>query len=258
MSIGQLLSIGILIIVREEDGSGLEEASSSEEAQQSELEDESSSDDGEDPLPAIRPYAALMQSLSSDSGPQSKRLKLDHPSETAIAKQEASGWKEDDDAVAEDADEVEEPEEGPETATDGLLEDVEDYSEDLSDPFEVHFANPDDNLLGQRLESIQRNQWDILKAILPQVGKAVVGYPHAKETPSKFTINEVSSPEQLKLKQKLANVMSKQKPSFDILEKNIAPLMFNFQDMLYCEQKTTNSENLRRLACLHAVNHIYK
>jgi U3 small nucleolar RNA-associated protein 25 len=197
-----------------------------------------------------------MQSLSSDSGPQSKRRKLDRPTEAATAKQEGEDWGEDDDALAEDADEVEEPEEGPDTTTDPL-EEVED-SEDASDPFEAHFANPDDNLLTQRLRSIQQDQWDILKATLPQIGKAVAGYPHVKDSASKLTSDEASGPVQLNLKQKLANVMSKHKPSFDTLEKHIAPLIFNYQDVLYCERKITNSESLRRLACLHAVNHVYK
>lgn len=230
--------------------------------QQSESQAESSTDDDEDPLPAIRPYAALMKSISSGFGPQPKRRKLEHQTETATAKQEVLDRGEEDDdaaaAVAQDNDEVEAFEEGSKITTDSLLEEVEDDGKDASDPFETHFADPDDNLLRQRLQSIQQNQWDVLKATLPQVGKAIVGYPHAKDSASMFIINEVSGPEQLKLKQKLATAMSRLKPSLDILERHIAPLMFDYHDLLYCERKTTNSESLRRLACLHAVNHVYK
>jgi U3 small nucleolar RNA-associated protein 25 len=68
----------------------------------------------------------------------------------------------------------------------------------------------------------------------------------------------ISGPRDLKLKQKLAGVISKQIPNFEPLEKSIAGYMFNYQDILYCERNPTNSDSLRRLACLHAVNHVFK
>jgi U3 small nucleolar RNA-associated protein 25 len=68
----------------------------------------------------------------------------------------------------------------------------------------------------------------------------------------------MSGPAELKLKQKLAGVISKQLVEFDGLEKYIAPSIFNYQDILYCERRPTNSEILRRLVCLHVINHIFK
>ncbi|KAE8445312.1 rRNA-binding ribosome biosynthesis protein utp25 [Mollisiaceae sp. DMI_Dod_QoI] len=240
----------------DENNSELEEISSLEEEQHSDFQDDSSADEDEGPLPAIRPYTALMQSLSSESAPQSKRRKLDHTSDAAANKKENSGMR-DHDSVAADGDQVQEPEEGPETATDGLLEEVEDDLVDASDPFEAHFADPDDNLLAQRLKSVQQNRWTGQKVVLPEVGRAVLSFPQSEITKS-FSTESVSGPKELKLKQKLATAMSKHKPAFDILERHLAPIIFNYQDVLYCERKTSNSENLRRLICLHAVNHVFK
>src|SRR5258708_2609175 len=100
-------------------------------------EDESSD---ENELPAGRPLAALIQSLAVESVRRAKRRKLDHNrqekeanSQDGMPDETVSGVGE-----AEDADHVEEAEEGPETATYGLLQDDEDL-EDASDPFESHF-----------------------------------------------------------------------------------------------------------------------
>lgn len=217
-----------------------------------ESDDESSDDEDQESLPAVRSYAALMQSFTSESGPQAKRRKLDQAPDSKSAK----ATEEDDlDLVPDDVDDVEEPEEGPETATDGLLEEYEEVLEDSSDPFEVHFADPDNNVLSERLKSLEQNQWASQKTSILKFGKMLISIPQ-KEDPK--TNPSASGPDELKLKQKLASVMSKKRPEFDDLEKNIAPSIFGYQDVLYCERSPTNSETLRRLACLHAVNHVFK
>lgn len=187
-----------------------------------------------------------MQSLASESAPQAKRRKLEHKESNT-----------EDDADEEAADNVEEEEEGPETATDGLLEN-DDEPEDASDPFEAHFANPDDNVLSRRLKSIQENQWSTRKSLLSKIGKAVVTLPEDNEDKAAAGLPTVSGPGELKLKQKLAGVMVKQRPSFDALEKSIASFIFTYQDILYCERTPASAESLRRLACLHVVNHVFK
>lgn len=200
-----------------------------------------------------------MQSLASESGPVTKRRKLDHVQEAKEQKlqEENSSQPEAEGEDVEDADHVEEVEEGPETATDGLLEDDEDL-EDASDPFESHFADPNDNLLSQRLKSLLENKWNTNKAVLPAAGKVIISVPESDDPKALVIPTSISSPEELKLKEKLARAITKQQPSFDVLEKSIAPLIFNYQDVLLCDRRPANAENLRRLTCLHAVNHVFK
>jgi U3 small nucleolar RNA-associated protein 25 len=236
--------------------------SESESPSEEEVESQEESSDEEDdagPAVPVRSYAALMQSLSAESAPQVKRRKLEH---TSNPKAEEIGVTErvaDAEAVAEETDLVEEEEEGPETATDGLLEDEDqDEPEDASDPFEAHFADPDDNLLGKRLRSLQQNEWTSQKAALLKVGKAVISVPQKEDTKGSNGSTPVSGPEELKLKQKLAGAMLKQLPSFDALEKSIAQYIFGYQDVLFCERSPSNSASLRRLTCLHAINHVFK
>lgn len=240
---------------REEQDKSDSESPSEEEELES---DSDSSDDEEAPLPPTHSYAALMQSLASESAPQAKRRKLEHPTESA----EAKALPESDLDVAEqaeDGDIVEEEEEGPETATDGLLEDDDDDDEaDASDPFEVHFADPEDNLLAKRLKAVQSNSWTTTKTVLPDFGKVVMSLPQTDNISDSAFPASISGPKDLKLKQKLDRVLSTQRPNFDNLEKSIAAYIFNYQDILYCERNPTNSNSLRRLACLHAVNHVFK
>lgn len=210
-----------------------------------------SEDEDDAPAAPVRSYAALMQSLAAEVGPQAKRRKLQHDSNSRARENE------DDQEVAIEEFDPEEVEEGPETATDGLIAEDEDEVEDSSDPFEAHFADPDENVLAQRLKSIQKSQWHTQKTLLPNVGKALLS------TPQSDGLNDIapslaSGPEALKLKQKLVGIITKQKPSFDDLEQSIAPLIFSYQDVLYCERKPANAESLRRLSCLHAINHVFK
>jgi len=197
----------------------------------------------------LRPYVALMQSLAAETVPEAKRRKLDHVQEL--------DWPRSGQGDGLNPDEVEEAEEGPETAMDGLLED-DCKVEDASDPFEVHFADPDHNVLSRRLQALQKESWISRKIKLPKIGKAIMNLPGVEDENNGFELSSISRPAELKLKQKLASVVTKQRPFFDSLEKYMAPLIFNYQDVLFCERNTLNAESLRRLACLHALNHVFK
>jgi U3 small nucleolar RNA-associated protein 25 len=212
------------------------------------------SEDGDDAVetPAVKPYAALLQSLAVDSAPAAKRRKLD-----SSAAQEQIKLAEEDEEVEpnNDVDKVEEAEEGPETAIHGVEdEDVE----DATDPFEAHFANPDDNVLSRRLKNLKMNKWSTQKISLPKLEKAVIGLPENEISKEAALPPVVHNPAGLKIKQKLVRPITKLKPTFDSLEQTMAASIFAYRDILFCERTTSNSESLRRLACLHAVNHVFK
>lgn len=227
-----------------EDYSG-ESASEEEEASDEDISD----DDDIVEASAVKPYAALLQSLTADSAPAAKRRKLD----TSSGQQQES---EDEEEEITNVDDVEEEEEGPETAVEGALD--EDDDEDASDPFEANFANPDSNILSRRLNNLKNGVWTPKKITVKNVGKAVVAVPE-KESPEQATLPAaISSPGGLVLKKKLIDPVTKQRPSFDPLEQNMAASIFNYRDILFCDRTAANAENLRRLTCLHAVNHIFK
>lgn len=248
---------GTLLTEYREENEKSESESPSEAEEQPESEEDSSDEDDE-PLPAVRSYSALMQSLTADSAPQAKRRKLEHPDEPSKKRKMLDSDSELEPQEEGNADLVEEDEEGPETAAEELSEDEDEDSEDASDSFEAHFADPEENVLSKRLKALQLNHWITQKTILPKVGKAVASFPQIDDVKTEAVPPIVSGPGDLKLKQKLAGVISKQTSTFDSLESSIAGYMFNYQDILYCERSPVNSESLRRLACLHAVNHVFK
>ncbi|PVH85347.1 U3 small nucleolar RNA-associated protein 25 [Cadophora sp. DSE1049] len=241
-------------LVQQKEADDAEKSDSEESSEDEEASDVELSDEEDESAPVVRSYASLMQSFAAEAGPQAKRRKLDHVAELVQLDDDEENLN----AKIDDADQVEEPEEGPETATEGALEDEdEDESEDSSDPFEVHFAAPDDNVLAQRLKALELNQWTSQKLALPKLGKSLISLP-GKDVSKTAVPVPVSSPSELNLKQRLARAMAEQKPTFDLLEKSIAPLIFGYQDLFYCERNTAKSESLRRLTCLHAINHVFK
>ncbi|KAK0109065.1 rRNA-binding ribosome biosynthesis protein utp25 [Cadophora gregata f. sp. sojae] len=226
--------------------SGPEGSSEEEEAS-----DFDTSDEEEVPAPAAQSYASLMRSFVAEATPQAKRRKLDHVPVLVQLDVEENSY-----AKIDDAEQVEELEEDPETAIEGILGD-EDEPEDFSDPFEVHFASPDDNVLAGRLKALELKQWTSQKLAFPKSGKALISVPEKEMSKIALPV-PISGPGDLKLKQKLADAMTAQKPIFDPLENSIGPLIFGYQDVFYCDRNATNSESLRRLTCLHAINHISK
>jgi U3 small nucleolar RNA-associated protein 25 len=202
-------------------------------------------------VPEVRPYTALLRSLTVDSAPTAKKRKLDKASG-----QEMQNPFEDDAAVdTSDIDRVEEVEEGPEADVEDILDEDD---EDDEDPFGVHFADPEENVLSQRLKAIQKNQWSSFRAVVPKLGKAILSTPGTSQSVGTWVPPVITGLNSLKLKQKLAATMSKQELTFNPLELRLAPLIFNYQDVLYCDTTPANSESLRRLTCLHAINHVFK
>jgi U3 small nucleolar RNA-associated protein 25 len=230
------------------------EPDSEPESEASASEDGSSSEDNDEPLPTIRPYSALIQSLTASASPQAKRRKLDLHQESNVDKTTPvdTGLE-----LDEDTDEIAEEENGSEAAIDEVSEGEDSDVESREDPFDAHFANPDENLLKARLQSLQKGTWS-QERLTTKTGKIVTAVPESANSEGYAEITSVSGPKELKLKQKLAVSITKQRRSFDDLEKTIAVHMFNYKDLLFCERSPTNSEKLRRLACLHAVNHVFK
>ncbi|KAJ8120154.1 hypothetical protein ONZ43_g3068 [Nemania bipapillata] len=181
-----------------------------------------------------------MQSLAKDSAsnaaPKAKRRKLDHQPPEDEVSSNPKVEKESEDDEERDVDLVEEPEEEPVNEVD--LEDDED-DDDATDPFETHFVNPDGAEYNTRLKGIQsnlyqpkqleKNGWRILRGTPGQDSDQTIQPPE--------TLPGTSS---LKLKHRLVETANNLRPTFDRLEQVLYPITFG------------------RMACLHAVNHVFK
>ncbi|KAH9892334.1 hypothetical protein F4778DRAFT_795233 [Xylariomycetidae sp. FL2044] len=223
--------------------------------------EESEDSDDEEAQTSKRPYLALMQSLarasSKPSAPKAKRRKLEHEPEKSqpLAKPEPEAVL---DAEEQDVDRVEEPEEGPD---DGIVADNDDDEEeevlDMSDPFETHFDNPDPEELEKRLKAIESNEYRTQQSEV-NGWKIIRDDPGKDSSPLTRLPTTISGPANLKLKHKLIETATKKRSTFDQLEQVLYPITFGYQDLLFCGRNANNAESLRRMACLHAVNHIFK
>ncbi|KAK3327822.1 hypothetical protein B0T19DRAFT_174848 [Cercophora scortea] len=208
-----------------------------------------------------------MRSLAESAPNKSKRRKLDHSDDATQAPKSAKDDDGDDDdsedeeAANSDVDLVEEPEENPADANadEDLLDgddDDDDDELDTSDPFDTHFVAPDEEALQSRLRAIQMGKWRTNR-VIEKSTRIQANLPDVEGLEGWSMPGPVSGIADLKLKQKLQESMAKH-AKFDAVEQTIAPLLFNYNDMLYCNRTVAGGASVRRMACLHAVNHIFK
>ncbi|KAK4156263.1 hypothetical protein C8A00DRAFT_30858 [Chaetomidium leptoderma] len=235
------------------------EAGSPSEDESDDLEVDSDEEDEEETEQSGQPYMSLMRSLVESAPHKAKRRKLDHTSaddngsSQPEAEPPANDGGEDEDR---DVDMVDEAEEDP---ADAAPEDLFDEDDDLdtSDPFEVHFSDPKEEELQPRLKAIQGNKWH-LERVAGKSTRTFLNTPDTGAAEGNLLPAPVSGISDLKLKKKLQEAMEPKHPKFDQVEQTIAPLLFNYQDILYCNRTVAGSQGLRRMACLHALNHIFK
>ena len=245
-------SFNLILIIDREDESSDESDDGQEEIEEDDVMDVESEEEEEEAEQSNRPYMALLQSFQESSAPNAKRRKLDHSSKT---QQEDEDEQEDSEEGGEtqDADLVdeEEGEEEEEVLQAGENEDDSEDEEDSTDPFDLHFAHPDEAVTGKAVNAAKSDEWTTARKMMGPLRATV----QSAGTDSTFSTQDMKN---IKLKQKLQETSSKTMSGLNEAQKNIASLMFNYQDVLYCDRNVSNSDTLRRLMCSHALNHIFK
>lgn len=202
---------------------------------------------------------ALLQSFNDSSAPKAKRRKLEHQESAPRTEIEDSDEEEsvgsDQEGEDGDIDRVEEAEEDPAAGFDEQLEDEGSDEEDATDPFDTHFANPDQELVAKRVKAAQKGDW-ATKRSLVQTLRATITYPDAGASPE--APKPVSSLDGLKLKQKLKETASSKIGNLTAAQQNLSPVLFEYRDVLHCDRTVRNSDKIRQITCLHALNHVFK
>lgn len=213
--------------------------------------------DDEDEKQPLHPYQTLLQSFH-DAAPKAKRRKLEHQNthensaKSLLAQDEQISESE---KEKDDVDHAEEEEEGDEI--DAEPHDVSDSEDedDSADPFDVHFARPDEKSTKKAIEAVTQGQWATKRALIHplRVTLSSPGLEARLDVPT--PIDQLDSMRlKQKLKQTAANHLSKLEEGLRVL----APLLFEYRDVLHCDRTVSNSESLRHLVCLHALNHVLK
>lgn len=239
-----------------------ESGDESEEQDESIDEQDAQSEGSDDEAPAskVRAYNALLQSFHQESDePRRKRRRIEEDPEEDASDEEQDGVSDAASDVAgshaevQDGDQAHENEDSDAEADQEEADDDDD--EDLTDPYEVHFANPDADSLSQRLKSIAANEWRPEKLKVLEDGSLVVSLPSSAPTSSRKPLKSVS---QLKIKQRIAEPAQKHIGTFSDLGQVVAPSIYGYQDLLCGARTVENASELRHMAALHAINHVYK
>ncbi|GIZ44615.1 hypothetical protein CKM354_000780800 [Cercospora kikuchii] len=247
---------------RKFDSQRVKDVESEDEAPQvkdeSESEPEIEDDEEVEVKSTVKAYNALLQSLhapeeAEESGERkAKRRKI----ERMVEQEDSSDSDEDADEDMLERDE-----------TDDLTRDVSDEEEEVvadgeeemlgsEDPFEVHFANPDDNELKRRLEAIQSSQWKMEKQSLGGKINATLHSPACVD--GSAARKPVSAISNLPLKERLSRHADKHITLGTPLDQTFASHLFNYSDVLLGNRTSRNAESLRVMTAFHAVNHVLK
>lgn len=224
--------------------SSLEEGHNAEEALgfSSESEDDMR-------MNAVLPYSSLLQSLNADpehGAPQRKKRKLGSigaPNPEQVPPKV-------------DLDEVEEPEEAEDLGMDVIDVDQQEQELDL-DPFLEHL-DPDNGLLEKQVQALRQNKWTTTKSSPQSKCYSLLKIPDVADIFPESCTETVPDVENLSLKQKLKGPATNQKLPFDNLTKHLAYSLFHYRDILFPHRTLQNSDILRRLTCLHILNHVLK
>ena len=223
-----------------------DDSEADEDSAQSAVESEVESEDEEEAA-TVKPYNALLESLaaskSKDDKHKSKRRKI---ATGVLVTEEVDS---DVDAVEDE----EEAEEGVEEEAEDVIESG-DEDENPSDPFETHFANPSPEYL-KRVDAAKKGQWTSTKRQIPGIGRALHTTPVGAEPSAARKFESIKS---LHLKQRLVASFEEANGELTPIQKAFSPYVFSHQDVLFAGRTVSNANELRRLYCIHVLNHVWK
>jgi len=129
-----------------------------------------------------------------------------------------------------------------------------DEDENPSDPFETHFANPSPEYL-KRIEVAKKGGWQNTKLSIAGIGRAIHSMPAGSEP---IPVRKLDSIKSLNLKKRLVTPFEEVNGELTPLQKAFTPYLFSYQDVHFAGRTVSNAEELRKMYCTHALNHVFK
>ena len=206
----------------------------------------SDSDEEDIPKDIVKPYSALLQSLSSDNGePLRKKRKIERTEvslEVEIPENEL--------------DRVEEPEDAEDLGVDDA-EEADDLKDDY-DPFLMHFAQYEDTELSQEIQDVKNDSWATKMFDSKLEGGYLMKVPQVSISSLAHGSSIVFNTDDLHLKQRLQEPATEELSPLDRVTGRLAASIINYRDVLFPQRTFRNAETLRKLTCLHVLNHVFK
>ena len=226
-----------------------------------ELHSLSPSDESEDE-PSVntnKPYSSLLQSLNANiqrQGPPHKKRKIDLTGALSKTKSPRSTANdtvelddEEDEEEAENANDDESPFGGAEENT----------IEDHSDLFTKHFIEAgEEGELSTRIADVREDRWHLDQS--PTQGEWSFSYksPESKIIPANEWAFAATKLESVQIKERLRAAAARIFPRFDQLTAHLASSITAYRDVLFPLRTLQKADTLRKLVCLHSLNHVFK
>ncbi|KAF2424824.1 DUF1253-domain-containing protein [Tothia fuscella] len=235
-------------IVEDED---IEQAHEQPESEEEFVASSASSSEDDEPVNRKQAYNLLLQSFGhneEEQGPSKKKQKVE-----VLKRDHSEKVKDENKDANSDLGEPEDEENEDETPQD----EADGQDEDPSDPYEFHFANPDQNELARRLNAITSNKWSTTRQPFGSNGQCTFCLPDPGSPISKLGhIPPAAGPSNFK--QRLSTSASSFLPLLDDTEKSLASNIFAYRDVLFGGRTVETALNLRKLTTLHALNLVFK
>jgi len=209
----------------------------------------SESDDEDVQKNTVQPYNALLLSLNAkveQGEPQRKKRRTD-----STARQEELEEHEDHGIEPEEDDDLGDSEVEVE------VEDVDEVEIDV-DAFSKHISESNSEELEQKIHAVKNNTWSTEKRSKQLQWSHTLMVPTLPELTASPRFGTISSTGDMMLKQRLREPAEKVVTALDKLSGNVASAIFNYRDLLFPQRNLENSETIRKLTCLHALNHVFK
>ncbi|MCJ1275262.1 rRNA-binding ribosome biosynthesis protein utp25 [Puttea exsequens] len=200
---------------------------------------------------SAQPYSALLQSLNvyeHSAEPARKKRKVD------VTGNEGRQQVEDD----QDYDEERQGDEDPSIEDADFDLDDEDNIESNLDPFCQHFEGLSDEVLQRKIQAVTDKDWSIERSAKHPRWSYSLHVPAAsgpEPTPSHKRISGLSD---LPLKNRLKGSAGKILQTFEHLSADLASAVFKYRDILFPLRTLDNAYVIRKLTCLHTLNHVFK
>lgn len=135
-----------------------------------------------------------------------------------------------------------------------LEEAADDKDTEHADAYRSHFDPTTDEELAARITAAAAGAWKT-ESSTKDAMTTTLSHTSEADSASNVYAGPTTNWSHLGVKTRLRNGLQSK---LNATERQIAPSLFGYKDVLYAARTLDNADNLRRLVCLHALNHVYK